>query len=112
MSACCDAACGELVESVANQRQTTTWLRRLRDVLEWLLPSAILVLMPKCPACLAAHVALWTGLGLSLSTATYLRWVLLLLCVAALLLLIAQYLSSIKTINSHVNKEIQQCNTK
>jgi hypothetical protein len=32
-------------------------------------------------------VTLWTGLGLSLTTATYLRWVLLFLCVASLLFL-------------------------
>jgi hypothetical protein len=35
--------------------------------------------MPKCPACLAAYVALWTGLGLSIAAATYLQWSLLLL---------------------------------
>ena len=45
--------------------------------------------MPKCPICVAAHVALWTGLGLSLAAATYLRWSLLflsgvLLCYLAL----------------------------
>ncbi len=65
MSACCDAA---------NYRKTPTRLRRAREVFAWALPSAILVLVPKCPACLAAHVTLWTGLGLSLATATYLRW--------------------------------------
>jgi hypothetical protein len=65
-SACCDAAGG---------RETPTRLRRAREVAAWVVPSAILVLVPKCPACLAAHVALWTGLGLSLSAAACLRWV-------------------------------------
>jgi len=81
MSACCGAV---------SNRKTPTWVRRVREIFAWVLPSAILVLAPKCPACLAAHVALWTGLGLSLSTATYLRWALLFLCVASLLFLIAQ----------------------
>jgi hypothetical protein len=33
----------------------------------------------KCPLCLAAHVALWTGLGMSFAVATYFRWALLLM---------------------------------
>jgi hypothetical protein len=71
MSACCDAA---------GDRKTPSWVRRVREILAWLLPSAILVLVPKCAACLAAQATLWTGLGLSFSTATYLRWSLLLVC--------------------------------
>ena len=42
------------------------------------------VLVPKCPVCVAAHVAFWTGLGLSFAAATYLRWSLLLLSGLAL----------------------------
>jgi hypothetical protein len=83
MSACCDAA------------GRPTWARRVRETLAWFLPSAILVLVPKCPACLAAHVTLWTGLGLSLSTATYLRWVLLAVCATALLVVVSKHLNRI-----------------
>jgi hypothetical protein len=43
------------------------------------------LLIPKCPMCLAAHVALWTGLGLSFAEATYVRWSMLSLCVVLLL---------------------------
>jgi hypothetical protein len=64
MSACCNAA---------GDRQPPTGMRRVREVFSWLIPSATLVWAPKCPACLAAYVALWTGLGLSLSTAAYMR---------------------------------------
>jgi hypothetical protein len=84
MSACCDAAGG----------RPPTWARSVREIFAWVLPSAMLVLVPKCPACLAAHVTLWTGVGLSFSTATYLRWFLLLLCVASLLLLVAKRLGA------------------
>src|SRR5258705_12890129 len=89
MSACCDAA---------RDRKMPTWERRVREVFAWGLPSAILVLVPKCPACLAAHVTLWTGLGLSFSTAAYLRWGLLFLCVASLLFLIVKRLDRIRAI--------------
>src|SRR5271168_870220 len=40
--------------------------------------------IPKCPVCVAAHVAFWTGLGLSFAAATHLRWSLLFLSGLAL----------------------------
>ena len=103
MSACCGAAGG---------RKTPTWLRGAREILAWALPGAVLVSVPKCPACLAAYVALWTGLGLSLSTATYLRWVLLFLCAASLLLLAVSRLGRFGAFFSYFRKETGPCNTK
>ena len=103
MRACCDAA---------SDRDTATWMRRVRDVSAWVLPSVGLVLLPKCPACLAAYVALWTGIGLPLSTATWLRWVLLFLCVASLLFLIVRRLVHRGAIFSYFNKETEPCHTK
>ncbi len=91
---------------------TPTLSRRFFSVVAWVLPSAVLALVPKCPACLAAHVTLWTGLGLSLSTATCLRWVLLLLCVASLLFLILKRQDRIGAIFSYFKKGTEQCNTK
>jgi hypothetical protein len=103
MSACCDAA---------RDRKTSARVRKVREILAWVLPSATLVLVPKCPACLAAHVTLWTGLGLSLSTATYLRWVLLFLCVASLIFLTVERLDHIRPDFIYFKKETEQCNTK
>jgi hypothetical protein len=57
-------------------------------------------------------VTLWTGLGLSLSTATYLRWVLLFLCVASMLFLIVARLDRTGAIFICFKKETEQCNTK
>ncbi len=58
----------------------------------WIIPSAVLVLMPKCPVCVAAYVAMLTGVGLSLSVATYLRYSLIALCIGALLYIATQRL--------------------
>jgi len=103
MNACCDAI---------RDRKIPTWRRRVREVLAWVLPSAILAMVPKCPACLAAYVLLWTGLGLSISTATYLRWAMLFLGIASLLFLIVERLDRIGTILRYFRKEPAPCNTK
>ena len=99
MSACCD-------------RKTPTWVQRVREIVAWVLPSMMLVLVPKCPACLAAHVMLLTGLGLSLSTAIYLRWMLLFLCVVSLLFPIVKRLGRTGAVSNYFNKETEQCSTK
>jgi hypothetical protein len=103
MSTCCAAG---------SDRKTPTWVRRVRELVAWIVPSAMLVLAPKCPACLAAYVLLWTGIGLSFSTATYLRWLLLFLCVATLFFLLVKRLERIGASFRSVNKETEPCHTK
>jgi len=48
------------------------------------LPTLILALLPKCPACFAAYVALGTGISLSVETASVLRTGLIGICVVTL----------------------------
>lgn len=50
-------------------------------------PAIGLGLLPKCPACLAAYVAVWTGFGLSAPVAAHARTALLVVCVASVALL-------------------------
>jgi hypothetical protein len=58
--------------------------RRGWEIVAGALSLGVWVLVPKCPVCVAAHVAFWTGLGLSLTVAAHLRWSLLLLSGLAL----------------------------
>jgi len=61
-------------------------LRRAKDALGWIAPGAALALMPKCPMCLAAYVALGTGFTLSASSAHLLLRALTGLAIGALAL--------------------------
>ncbi|HMF63755.1 MAG TPA: hypothetical protein VK608_06670 [Edaphobacter sp.] len=59
-------------------------VKRGASAFGWVMPSAVLVLMPKCPACVVAYVAIVTGAGISVSMAAQLRVVVLVLCVVTL----------------------------
>jgi len=77
-----------------NARRPASRLRRGGEAAGWIVSSVTLALLPKCPVCVAAYVALATGIGISLPTATYLRAMLVVLCAASLVLIAARRLRS------------------
>jgi hypothetical protein len=65
--------------------------RRAWRGIRWAFPAALLVLMPKCPLCVAAYVALFTGVGVSVSTARWIQIVMLVFCLASLAFLAVRF---------------------
>lgn len=63
--------------------------RRGGEVAGWIGPGLMLALLPKCPACIAGYVAL-VGVGISITTAAYLRWLWLIACLVCLLFVAAR----------------------
>jgi hypothetical protein len=60
--------------------------QKSRSLVGWLLPGGLLVLMPKCPMCLAGYVAIFTGAGLSVAVAQGLRAAVIVAFVVSLLM--------------------------
>ena len=61
---------------------------RVSEIAASLLPAALLLLLPKCPLCLAAWLTLATGISISAGAAVWLRETLLLLWIPALAMLV------------------------
>ena len=66
-------------------------LRRAWRSIQWLFPTALLVLMPKCPLCVAAYLALFTGIGVSVSTARWIQVLMLVFCLTSLAYLAVRF---------------------
>lgn len=64
----------------------TSPYRRLLNFIGWIVPTATLALIPKCPACVAGYAVIGTSVGFSLSAFAQLRLALIVLCVVSLFL--------------------------
>lgn len=84
MLCCCNDEKPEAAESKSKPARS---LGRAAALFQWALPVTTLVLIPKCPACVAAYVLLFTGVGMSFPVAAAVRWTLIGLCVATLVYL-------------------------
>jgi hypothetical protein len=93
---CCKVAAGEGGRETTEKKifgsnlPKPTFARRFLENAGWIVPGAILALLPKCPACVATYAVIGTGVGLSLSATTYLRALLVVLCVTSLLYLVTR----------------------
>ena len=76
----------------AKTRSPTAKRRMPLKMTAWVLPAGILLVVPKCPLCLAAYVMLCTGVALSAPAATRMRWLLIVLGGCALILMAAHRL--------------------
>ena len=90
---CCVAETGDVHPSA--------FVRRCRCIAKWLVPGVVLALLPKCPLCLAAYIALATGVGISVLTVAYLRYTLVFLCVASLMLLVIRQVRRVTIEKQH-----------
>jgi hypothetical protein len=70
-------------EPVQGKRRSD-FLSRFLSFVGWIVPTAILALIPKCPACVAGYAVIGTSVGLSLSASTQLRLAVIVLCVVSL----------------------------
>jgi hypothetical protein len=75
------ACCSQKSDAASTKR---SGVRMAEYALRWLVPGVLLAAMPKCPLCLAAYFALFTGFGISLVAAKFAWWSLTVGCIAAL----------------------------
>jgi hypothetical protein len=83
---------------------------RSAEIAGWIVPGATLALLPKCLACVAAYVMMATGLGISFSTAAYLRTSLVIVSVSILVFVAARrgILRVVRRLNLNHDSVIQR----
>jgi hypothetical protein len=70
--------------------------RRSGELAGWIVPGAILALLPKCPMCFAAYLMMATGINISVVAAVSLRAFLIVVCVSSLVLLGRRHIRNLR----------------
>jgi len=76
-------------------KRPMNFLSRIWRGIQWVIPTTLLVLMPKCPLCVAAYVALFTGIGISAATARVIQILMLGFCLTSLAYLAGRLLLNV-----------------
>ncbi|HSV15177.1 MAG TPA: hypothetical protein VLI90_13035 [Tepidisphaeraceae bacterium] len=79
------------LDSAPVEQRRTSLARRAWRATQWFFPGAMLVLMPKCPFCVAAYVALFTGVGITVSTARWIQILMIGFCLISLAYLLVRH---------------------
>ena len=86
MNGCCEAE----ARAGESDRRPARRAWNAREVAGGIVSSVTLALLPKCPACLAAYIALASGIGISMPAAAHLRTGMVVLCAGALVFILAR----------------------
>ena len=80
-----DPRCEENRRGIADSHPpSSSFIHRYGMIGGWLVPSALVLLLPKCSAYLVAYLFMATGIALSLTTISVLQLLLVILCVTSL----------------------------
>lgn len=77
--------------------------RRTWRGIQWLAPAVAMLLIPKCPLCVAAYVAMFTGVGITVPTAEWIQRLMLVTCLASLAFLAFRFIRTFLRKN-HVHR--------
>jgi hypothetical protein len=86
-----EAGSTSVKSKLGDGRRPIGFLQRVWRGIQLLIPATVLVLIPKCPICVAAYVALFTGVGISVSTARWIQVLMLVVCLGSLGYLVVSY---------------------